>query len=55
MAMITPPPRIGAYAPGVTPKPAGKARKPMARKMNKRKAGPLKAMPMQGLINRAQS
>jgi hypothetical protein len=52
MAVITPPPRIGAYAPGVTPKPAGKGRKPVARKTTKRKAGPLKAMPGMGLINR---
>jgi hypothetical protein len=52
MAMITPPARIGKYAPGVMPKSSGKVRKPMARKMTKRKAGPLKAMPGMGLINR---
>lgn len=48
MPMITPPARIGKFAPGVTAKPSGKGRSLGA---IKRKLAKVK--PMNGIINRA--
>jgi hypothetical protein len=52
MAVITPPARIGAYAPGVSPKPAGKPRKPAGKLRKSPKPKPVMQPLGMGLINR---